>query len=110
MIPDRYDVAISTACSALHNMVVDTVAQGQACINFLHMQNISCASFMVLKKLSTDCINEWIQTPENIPHLYNLIKPKNAKFLPAFYKAIGNTLIADDLEQANQIMFGTHHL
>ena len=31
-IPDKYDVAIFTACGALHNMVVDTVAQGQACI------------------------------------------------------------------------------
>ncbi|KAF8129892.1 RecF/RecN/SMC [Boletus edulis] len=106
-IPDKYDVAISTACGALHNMVVDTVAQGQACINFLRSQNVGRASFMVLEKLSTERVNERIQTPENVPRLYDLIKPKDPKFLPAFYKAAGNTLVADDLEQANRIAFGS---
>lgn len=88
-------------------MVVDTVAQGQACINILRTQNVGRASFMVLEKLPTDRINERIQTPENVPRLYDLIKPKDTKFLPAFYKAVGNTLVADDLEQANRIAFGT---
>ncbi|KAG2749141.1 Smc hinge domain-containing protein, partial [Suillus brevipes Sb2] len=37
-IPDKYDIAVSTACGALNNMVVDTVAQGQACIEFLRKQ------------------------------------------------------------------------
>lgn len=36
-----------------------------------------------------------------------LIKPKDPKFLPAFYKAVGNTFVADDLEQSNRIAFGT---
>ncbi|KAG8219263.1 SMCs flexible hinge [Butyriboletus roseoflavus] len=46
-------------------------------------------------------------TPENVPRLYDLIKPKDSKFLPAFYKAVGNTLVANDLEQANRIAFGS---
>lgn len=87
-------------------MVVNTVAQGQACINALRTQNVGRASFMVLEKLSTDRINERIQTPENVPRLYDLVKPKDAKFLPAFYKALGNTLVADNLDQANRIAFG----
>ncbi|KAF9237097.1 RecF/RecN/SMC [Melanogaster broomeanus] len=105
-IPDKYDVAVSTACGALHNMVVDTVSQGQACINFLRSQNVGRASFMILEKLSTDKLHERIQTPENVPRLFDLIKPKDSKFAPAFYKAVGNTLVADDLEQANRIAFG----
>lgn len=87
-------------------MVVDTVAQGQACINHLRAQNVGRASFMVLEKLSSEHIHQRIQTPENVPRLYDLIKPKDPKFLPAFYKAVGNTLVADDLEQANRIAFG----
>ncbi|KAF9230140.1 SMCs flexible hinge [Melanogaster broomeanus] len=63
-IPNRYDVAISTACDALHNMVVDTVSQSQACINFLCSQSVGRASFMVLKELSTNRFRERIQTPE----------------------------------------------
>ncbi|KAF8844243.1 RecF/RecN/SMC protein [Paxillus ammoniavirescens] len=105
-IPDKYDVAISTACGALHNMVVDTVSQGQACINFLRSQNVGRASFMVLEKLATDRLNERVQTPENVPRLFDLIKPKDPRFAAAFYKAVGNTLVANDLEQANRIAFG----
>lgn len=62
---------------------------------------------MILEKLSHDRINERIQTPENVPRLYDLIKPKDLKFSPAFHKAVGNTLVADDLEQANRIAFGS---
>ncbi|KAI6154283.1 hypothetical protein BKA82DRAFT_4099537 [Pisolithus tinctorius] len=103
---DKYDVAVSTACGALHNMVVDTVEQGQACINSLRTQNVGRASFMVLEKLATDKMNERISTPENVPRLFDLITPKEPKFAPAFYKAVGNTLVANDLDQANRIAFG----
>ncbi|KAI5998259.1 RecF/RecN/SMC [Pisolithus albus] len=105
-IPDKYDVAVSTACGALNNMVVDTVEQGQACINSLRTQNVGRASFMVLEKLATDKVNERISTPEDVPRLFDLITPKDTKFAPAFYKAVGNTLVANDLEQANRIAFG----
>ncbi|KAG9307895.1 SMCs flexible hinge [Chiua virens] len=81
------------------------MAQGQACIDFLRSQNISHTSFMVLEKLPSDHIHKCIQTPKNVLQLYDLIKSKDPKFLPVFYKAVGNTLIADDLEQANRIVF-----
>ncbi|KAG2337616.1 hypothetical protein BDR05DRAFT_970038 [Suillus weaverae] len=105
-IPDKYDVAVSTACSALNNMVVDTVAQGQACIEFLRKQNIGRASFMVLEKLPTDRLNERVVTPEGVPRLFDLIKPKDPRFASAFYKGVGNTLVADNMDQANRIAFG----
>ncbi|KAG1748816.1 hypothetical protein EDD22DRAFT_981854 [Suillus occidentalis] len=105
-IPDKYDIAVSTACGALNNMVVDTVAQGQACIEFLRKQNIGRASFMVLEKLPTDKLNERVVTPEGVPRLFDLIKPKDPRFASAFYKGVGNTLVADNLDQANRIAFG----
>ncbi|KAL4068878.1 RecF/RecN/SMC N terminal domain-containing protein [Scleroderma yunnanense] len=106
-IPDKYDVAVSTACGALHNMVVDTVEQAQACINSLRAQNVGRANFMVLEKLVVDKMNERVSTPENVPRLFDLITPKDPKFASAFYKGVGNTLVAADLEQANRIAFGT---
>ncbi|KAI0334017.1 RecF/RecN/SMC protein [Cubamyces sp. BRFM 1775] len=105
-IPDKYDVAVSTACGQLNHMVVDTVEQGQACIEYLRSQNVGRASFMVLDKLSSRGM-ERIQTPENVPRLFDLIKPKEPRFAPAFYKALTNTLVAENLEQANRIAFGT---
>ncbi|THH32819.1 hypothetical protein EUX98_g1311 [Antrodiella citrinella] len=105
-IPDKYDVAISTACSALNNLVVDTVEQGQGCIEYLRKQNVGRASFMVLEKLSSHGLAR-IQTPENVPRLFDLIKPKEDRFAPAFYKGVRDTLVADDLEQANRIAYNS---
>ncbi|KAI0082329.1 hypothetical protein K474DRAFT_1655715 [Panus rudis PR-1116 ss-1] len=104
-IDDKYDVAVTTACGALNNLVVDTVEQGQACIEYLRKQNVGRASFMVLEKLNSNGIQP-IQTPEGVPRLFDLIKPKESRFAPAFYKALGNTLVAADLDQANRIAFG----
>ena len=105
-IPDKYDVAISTACPALNNLVVDTVEQGQACIEYLRKQNIGRASFLVLEKLPVDGRLDKIATPENVPRLFDLVKPKDTKFAPAFFKGLGNTLVVDDLDQANRIAYG----
>ncbi|KAJ7647405.1 RecF/RecN/SMC [Roridomyces roridus] len=85
-IPDKYDIAISTACSGLHHMVVDRVEQAQACIQYLREQSLGRATFTVLEKLRTDGMAK-IPTPENVPPL-------------------GNTLVADDMDQANRIAFG----
>jgi structural maintenance of chromosome 4 len=104
-IADKFDIAISTACPALNSLVVDQVDQGQACIEYLRKQNIGRASFMVLEKLSTNGMDA-ISTPENVPRLFDLIKPKDPRFAPAFFKGVGNTLVVDDLEQANRIAFG----
>lgn len=87
-------------------MVVDKVEQGQACIEYLRSQNVGRASFLVLDKLHKTNGTDKIDTPENVPRLFDLIKPKEARFIPAFYKAISNTLVAEDLEQANRIAYG----
>ena len=41
--------------------------------------------------------------PENVPRLFDLIKPKEDKFLTAFYFALRDTLVAKDLDQATRI-------
>ncbi|PFH48128.1 hypothetical protein AMATHDRAFT_150602 [Amanita thiersii Skay4041] len=105
-IPDKYDVAVSTACGSLNHMVVDTVEQGQGCIEYLRSQNVGRASFMVLEKLTNVRGMEPIQTPENVPRLFDLIKPKDPRFAPAFYKGVGNTLVANDMDQAARIAYG----
>ncbi|TDL13720.1 Smc hinge domain-containing protein, partial [Rickenella mellea] len=105
-IAEKYDVATSTACPALNNLIVDSVKQGQACIEYLRKQSVGRASFIVLEKLSPTNGLEKIATPESVPRLFNLIQPKDPRFAPAFFKAVGNTLVANDLEQANRIAFG----
>ncbi|KAJ7209498.1 RecF/RecN/SMC [Mycena pura] len=104
-IPDKYDVAISTACPSLHHMVVDKVEQAQNCIQYLREQNLGRATFMVLDKLKEDGMGK-ISTPENVPRLFDLVQPKEPRFAKAFYKALSNTLVAENMDQANRIAFG----
>lgn len=105
-IPEEYDVAITTACSQLTHMVVDKVEQGQACIEYLRSRNIGRASFMVLEKLGRPPGMAPLPTPEKAPRLFDLVEIKEDRFAPAFYKALGDTLVAKDIDQANRIAYG----
>lgn len=105
VIEDKYDVAISTACPALDNIVVDTVEAGQACIEYLRKNNLGRAVFTILDKLG-DQDTRPIETPEDVPRLFDLVQPKDPKFAPAFYSVLKDTLVAEDLRQANRIAYG----
>ena len=104
-IEAKYDVAISTACGALDNFVTDTVEGGQQCIEYLRKTNLGRGNFMCLDKLGSRNLSA-IDTPENVPRLFDLIKAKDERFRPAFYHSLQDTLVAKDLEQANRIAYG----
>lgn len=50
-IDAKYDVAISTCCGRLENVVVDTVQTAQKCIGFLKEKNLGRATFIALEKM-----------------------------------------------------------
>ncbi|RDW73769.1 hypothetical protein BP5796_07211 [Coleophoma crateriformis] len=104
-IDQKYDVAISTACGALDNFVTDTVEGGQQCIEYLRKTNLGRGNFMCLDKLGNRDLSP-IETPENVPRLFDLIKAKDNRFRPAFFHSLQNTLVANDLAQANRIAYG----
>ncbi|KAL8696058.1 MAG: hypothetical protein Q9201_007845 [Fulgogasparrea decipioides] len=104
-IDQRYDVAISTACPSLENLIVDSVEVGQQCIDYLRKNNLGRANFILLDRLARRDLSP-IDTPENVPRLFDLVKPKNDIFKPAFFSVLQNTLVAKDLEQANRIAYG----
>jgi len=67
-IDEKYDVAISTAAPALRNIVVDTAATGQKCVEMLRKENLGRATFIMLDKLNIDAAKmNQIATPENAP-------------------------------------------
>ncbi|KAK5995446.1 Structural maintenance of chromosomes protein 4 [Cladobotryum mycophilum] len=105
IIDKKYDVAVSTACAALDNFVTETVDAGQQCIEYLRKNNLGRGNFICLDKLRSRDLSP-IQTPENAPRLFDLVKAKEDKFLPAFYHAMQDTLVANDLAQANRIAYG----
>ncbi|CAG8693624.1 4582_t:CDS:2, partial [Funneliformis caledonium] len=53
VIDDKYDVAISIACPALNNIVVDSIKVGQTCIDYLKKKDLGCAMLILLNELPT---------------------------------------------------------
>lgn len=104
-IEQKYDIAISTACPSLDNLVVDSVAVGQQCIEYLRKNNLGRANFICLKELARRDLSA-AEMPEGVPRLFDLVKPKDDIFRPAFFSVLQNTLVATDLEQANRIAYG----
>lgn len=107
-IDDKYDVAISTACPGLDSLVVDTVETAQACIEYLRKNKLGYANFVCLNKLRNFDLRP-IQTPGNpmtVKRLFDLIIPKDKKFLPAFYSKMYNTLVASNLGEAKSVAYG----
>lgn len=47
-----------------------------------------------------------LDIPENVPRLYDLVRVKDERVKPAFYFALRNTLVAENLEQATRIGYG----
>ena len=104
-IDQKYDVAISTACPSLENLVVNTVEVGQQCIDYLRKNNLGRTNIILLDRLSRRDLSP-MNTPEDVPRLFDLIRAKDDMFKPAFFSVLQNTLVAKDLAQANRIAYG----
>ncbi|KAM9853058.1 structural maintenance of chromosomes protein 4 [Aulostomus maculatus] len=105
-IDEKYDVAISSSCGALDNIVVDTIDTAQKCVTFLKEQNIGVATFIGLDKMKVWEKNMApIRTPEDSPRLFDMVKVKDESVRPAFYFALRDTLVAQDMEQATRMAF-----
>lgn len=101
-IPEKYDVAVSTACGMLDHIVVHTTSGAQKCLEFLRKHNLGRANFIPLDKMKKGAHDQVVNTPENAPRLMDLIIPSNFAVTPAIYLAVGNTLVAPDLEVATR--------
>ncbi|KAJ3220568.1 hypothetical protein HK099_004197 [Clydaea vesicula] len=104
-IDQKFDVAISTCCKRLDNIIVSKVEIGQKCIKILKDENLGRAAFIcldVIKKFTKDDMAGNFP----LPRLFDLVKPKEEKFVEPFYLALGNTLVAKDLREAKQVAFG----
>ncbi|NXG55088.1 SMC4 protein, partial [Hemiprocne comata] len=105
-IDDKYDVAISSCCGALDNLVVDTIDTAQRCVNFLKASGVGVATFIALDKMTVwEKKIQKIPTPENTPRLFDLVKVEDEKVRLAFYFALRDTLVANNLEEATRVAF-----
>ncbi|KAL7557450.1 hypothetical protein ACA910_009266 [Epithemia clementina (nom. ined.)] len=105
-IDAKYDVAVSTACGHLDNIVVQTTAGAQRCLDFLRQYNLGRANFIPLDKMKKGAHDRVVQTPEQAPRLLQLIQPlqnhNHDKVMAALDLAVSDTLVAPDLETATR--------
>ncbi|KAM6357848.1 structural maintenance of chromosomes protein 4 isoform 2-T4 [Alca torda] len=105
-IDEKYDVAISSCCGALDNIVVDTIDTAQECVNFLKASGIGVATFIALDKMAVwEKKMQKIPTPQNTPRLFDLVKVEDEKVRLAFYFALRDTLVTSNLEEATRVAF-----
>jgi len=104
-INKKYDVAVSTACGRLDNIVVDSTEDAQAVIEFVRKNELGRTTCICLNKINS-CRAEMersVQTPEGAPMLFDLIKASKPEYRVAFFFALQRTLVATDMEQATRI-------
>lgn len=107
-VPDRFDIAASTAAGALDYIVVDTTESAQKCVQLLRKRNLGVATFLILEKQKQleKKMQEPVMPPEGIPRLFDLVKVNDDRIKVAFYYAFRDTLCAHDLDQASRIAYG----
>ena len=105
-IDAKYDVAISTACGALNHILVENTAVAQRCCDLLRSTGAGVSTFIMLDK-QNHLADKMRKNPDAFPaaRLFDLVQPREEKFLPAFYFALRDTLVASDLDQAMQIAY-----
>merc|ERR1719319_218072 len=109
-IDKKYDVAVSTAGGGgLDVIIVDTTRTGKQCIEFLKTNNVGRSSFYALDKATENHSHKafsTIQTPMNVPRVFDLIKVQDESLKPAFYQYLRDTLVATDMDQATKVAYG----
>jgi structural maintenance of chromosome 4 len=107
-IDARYDVAISTACPQLNNIVVDTTVNAEQCVEYIRRNRLGVATFLILDKQKRfeDEIRRPFQAPPNSERLFDLVHCGDELYRTAFYFALRDTLVCPELQLANQIAFG----
>ncbi|XP_065857259.1 structural maintenance of chromosomes protein 4-like isoform X5 [Euphorbia lathyris] len=51
-------------------------------------------------------LKDKVSTPEGVPRLFDLVRVQDERMKLAFYAALGNTVVANDLDQATRIAYG----
>uniref|UniRef100_H2Z792 Structural maintenance of chromosomes protein n=1 Tax=Ciona savignyi TaxID=51511 RepID=H2Z792_CIOSA len=104
-IDARYDVAISSCCPALENVLVDSIETARACVEQLKRNDVGQATFIALDKMQKHDRSLREVPDTSLPRLVDLIQAKEPRFHVAFYHALRDTLVADDLAIATKVAY-----
>ena len=106
-IDEKYDVAITSSCPALENIVVSRIEDAVKAVEYLRTNKVGRATFISLEKSKENYRPGNFQAPRGTARLFDLVKMKNEDYKPVFYSALRDTLVCEDIDQATQIAYGT---
>ncbi|KAL3316032.1 Structural maintenance of chromosomes protein 4 [Cichlidogyrus casuarinus] len=107
-VPKKYDVAISTCCGPLDNIVTESIDDAQSAVNYLKRHNLGHATFIGLDKMQrfqSACDAPFTPPDVETPRVFDLVEPVDPRYRSAFYYALRDTLVAPTLEKARAIAF-----
>jgi len=107
-VPADVDIAASTAgCKYLNHILVANGKAGEECIKYLKKHKLGRARFLLLDRAAK--YQKYLQmpesTPEQCPRVLDFIECEDM-FRNAFAQAYGNTLLCQDMDQANRAAYG----
>ncbi|CUG91447.1 Hypothetical protein, putative [Bodo saltans] len=108
-IDPAFDVAAGVASNQWGFHVVEDEETATLVLERLKSSNMGRATLIVLDKVGkrlADKIDRKFQAPSQSDRLFDMIQPINEKFRPAFYSAVQDTLVCEDLQTARRIGFG----
>lgn len=106
-IDEKYDVAITSSCPALENIVVSRIEDAVKAVEYLRANKVGRATFVSLEKSKENYRPGNFQAPRGTARLFDLVKMKNEDYKPVFYAALRDTLVCEDIDLATQIAYGT---
>lgn len=112
-IDSKYDVAISTAAGGyLDYYVVDDVKSGEAAKNLLKEHKQGTGSFICMDKMLRHAqqANRRFDVPHLAPNthrLFDLIDINDSVYKNTFYYALRDTLVVDNIDDAQKVAFGS---
>eukprot|EP01039_Chlorochromonas_danica_P004811 gene4811-5275_t len=108
-IESKYDVAINTACKHLNYIVVQRTEDAQQIISYLRDNQLGRASFIVLDQMEDYKVrmNQAYAPPSaDVVRVFDLLQDvHSAEVRAAFYMALGNTLVAENLDLAVSVAY-----
>jgi len=107
-IDKKYDIAVSSATNALDNILVESSSDAQKILEYLRRNNLGRLTCIILDKQAHNSqrMAQKTSIPEDAPRLIDLIKPAEERFAVAFYHAVQDTCVAEDLSQASRLAYG----
>ncbi|KAK6089985.1 hypothetical protein P3W45_001031 [Vairimorpha bombi] len=100
-VEPKYELPLKISCTRLNNIVVDTTQTAEKCIEIVKKNNLPRSTFIILDKIQEMPKLE----NQSLPYMFEFVNC-DKKYKKCFYFSLTDTLLADNLDKAQNHAFG----